>query len=91
MSDVSVIEHNLKRPSWSYEMMEWIAEASPRLKARIAGVLSLLSLLTAGFTETFVRSWLIGKKAHLAPRSVAIERANLKHLHPACVTRSFAC
>jgi hypothetical protein len=36
-------------------MMEWIAEASPRLKARIAGVLSLLSLLTAGFTETFVR------------------------------------
>jgi hypothetical protein len=50
-----VIEHNLKRLSWSYEMMEWIAEASPRLKARIAGVLSLLSLLTAGFTETFVR------------------------------------
>ena len=36
-------------------MIEWIAEASPRLKARIAGVLSLLSLLTAGFTETFVR------------------------------------
>jgi len=62
--------------------MESIAEASPRLKARIAGVLSLLSLLMAGLTETFVRSWLIGKKAHLAPRSVAIERANLKHLNP---------
>ena len=29
--------------------------ASPRLKARMAGVLSLLSLLTAGFTELFVR------------------------------------
>jgi hypothetical protein len=36
-------------------MMEWIAEASPRFKARIACVLSLLSLLTAGFTEIFLR------------------------------------
>jgi len=26
--------------------------------------------------------WLAAKKAHLAPRSVAIERANLKHLNP---------
>jgi integrase len=26
--------------------------------------------------------WLSAKKAHLAPRSVAIERANLKHLNP---------
>jgi integrase len=26
--------------------------------------------------------WLAGKEAHLAPRSVAIERANLKHLNP---------
>jgi hypothetical protein len=32
-----------------------IAEASPRLKARIAGVLSLFSLLTAAATELFVR------------------------------------
>jgi hypothetical protein len=37
-------------------MMERIAEASPRLKARIAGALNLLSLLTAAFTELFVRS-----------------------------------
>ncbi len=36
-------------------MIERIAEASPRFKARIAGVLSLLSLLTAAFTELFVR------------------------------------
>jgi hypothetical protein len=36
-------------------MMERIAEASARFKARIAGVLSLLSLLTAAFTELFVR------------------------------------
>jgi Domain of unknown function (DUF4386) len=36
-------------------MMERIAEASPRFKARMAGVLSLLSLLTAAFTELFVR------------------------------------
>jgi hypothetical protein len=35
--------------------MERIAEASARFKARIAGVLSLLSLLTAAFTELFVR------------------------------------
>jgi hypothetical protein len=30
-----------------------IAEASPRFKARIAGLLYFFSLLTAGFTETF--------------------------------------
>jgi len=36
-------------------MMERIAEASPRFKARMAGVFSLLSLLTAAFTELFVR------------------------------------
>ena len=37
------------------KMMERIAEASPRSKARIAGGLNLLSLLTASFTELFVR------------------------------------
>jgi hypothetical protein len=36
-------------------MMKRIAEASPRSKARIAGALNLLSLLTASFTELFVR------------------------------------
>ena len=36
-------------------MMKRIAEASPRFKARMAGVLYFFSLLTAGFTETFVR------------------------------------
>jgi Domain of unknown function (DUF4386) len=36
-------------------MMERIAAASPRFKARIAGALYLLSLLTAAFTELFVR------------------------------------
>jgi len=36
-------------------MMERIAEASPRFKARMAGVLYLLSVLTATFTELFVR------------------------------------
>jgi hypothetical protein len=36
-------------------MMERITESSPRLKARIAGVLSLLSLLAAVFGELFVR------------------------------------
>jgi hypothetical protein len=36
-------------------MMKRIAEASPRFKARIAGLLYFFSLLTAGLTETFVR------------------------------------
>ena len=36
-------------------MMKRIGETSPRFKARLAGVLYLFSLLTAGFTETFVR------------------------------------
>jgi Domain of unknown function (DUF4386) len=35
-------------------MMKQIAEASPRFKARMAGVLYFFSLLTAGFSETFV-------------------------------------
>jgi len=37
-------------------MMERIAEASPRFKVRIAGALYLLSVLTAAFTELFVRA-----------------------------------
>jgi hypothetical protein len=36
------------------EMMNRIAETSPRFKARMAGALYFFSLLTAGFTETFV-------------------------------------
>jgi Domain of unknown function (DUF4386) len=36
-------------------MMRRIAEASPRFKARMAGVLFLLLLLMAAFTEFFVR------------------------------------
>ncbi|MGA7224132.1 MAG: DUF4386 domain-containing protein [Candidatus Acidiferrales bacterium] len=36
-------------------MMKWIAEASPRLKARMAGMLFLLLVLTVAFTEFFAR------------------------------------
>ena len=36
-------------------MMERIAEVSPRFKARMAGVLYLFSVVTAAFTELFVR------------------------------------
>ena len=36
-------------------MMKRIAEASPCLKARIAGAFFLLLLLTAAFTQFFVR------------------------------------
>ena len=42
-------------PPGGYEMMERIAEASPRFKARIAGALSLLSLLAAVFGEFIFR------------------------------------
>jgi len=40
-------------------MMERIAEASPRLKARIAGVSYLLTTLTRMFVEIFVRNRLV--------------------------------
>jgi Domain of unknown function (DUF4386) len=40
-------------------MMERIAEASPRLKARIAGVLYLLVFVAAPFAEFFVRGRLV--------------------------------
>src|ERR1700722_9062708 len=42
-------------PRGGHSMMKRIAEASPRLKARIAGGLFLLLLLTATFTEFVVR------------------------------------
>jgi hypothetical protein len=47
-------------------MMKRIAEASPRFKARTAGVLYFFSLLTAGFTETFVRGRLNYAGGYLA-------------------------
>jgi hypothetical protein len=40
------------------EMMKRMADASPRFKARMAGVLYFFSLLTAGFAETFAHGWL---------------------------------
>jgi hypothetical protein len=41
------------------EMMRRIAEASPRLKARVAGVFYLLAVLTAAFAEGFVSGGLL--------------------------------
>ena len=40
-------------------MMERIAEASPRFKARMAGVFYLLTTLTRTFVEIFVRNRLV--------------------------------
>jgi len=40
-------------------MMRPVAEASPHLKARVAGVLYLLAVLTAAFAESFVRGRLL--------------------------------
>jgi Domain of unknown function (DUF4386) len=47
-------------------MTKRIAEASPRFKARMAGVLYFFSLLTAGLTETFVRGRLNYAGGYLA-------------------------
>ena len=53
-------------------MMERIAEASPRFKARIAGVLYFFSLLTAGLTETFVRGKLNYAGGYIAIAGMAV-------------------
>jgi hypothetical protein len=44
------------------EMMERIAETSPRLKARIAGVLYLLAMLTGIFAQGFVSGSLLNNE-----------------------------
>jgi hypothetical protein len=54
-----VIQHNLSGSSWSYEMMERIAEASPRFKARIAGVCQLMEAVTAAFGEVIIPGKLV--------------------------------
>jgi len=43
-------------------MMERIAETSPRLKARIAGVLYLLAMLTGIFAQGFVSGSLLNNE-----------------------------
>ncbi len=40
-------------------MMERAAETSPRVKARVAGALYLVIIVTALFAEVFVRGWLV--------------------------------
>ena len=57
-------------------MMERIAEASPRLKARIAGVLYLIVIVGGIFAELFVRSALIvrGDAAATAANILAHEQ-----------------
>src|SRR5580658_6640801 len=42
----------------------------------------ILKPRTAQFFSGAAESWLGAKTAHLSPRSVIIERANLKHLNP---------
>jgi len=49
-------------------MMKWIAEVSPRFKARMAGVLFLLLVLTSTFTEFFARGRLSFGGAHRSRR-----------------------
>jgi len=54
------------------EMMKWIAESSPRFKARMAGALNFFSLLTAGFTESFVRGRLNFVGGYIAISSMVV-------------------
>jgi len=53
-------------------MMKPIGEASPRFKVRLAGALCLFSLLTAGFTEAFVRGWLNFAGGYIAISSMVV-------------------
>jgi hypothetical protein len=57
-------------------MMEGIAEASPRLKARMAGLFQLLEALTAGFGQVIVRDRLVvaGNAAATAANILGHER-----------------
>jgi Domain of unknown function (DUF4386) len=50
-------------PPGGYEMMERIAEASPRPRARITGVVYLLYFLTAVFAEFFMRGLVVSGDA----------------------------
>jgi hypothetical protein len=52
-------------------MMKRIAEASPRLKARMAGVLFLVLVLTSTFTEFFARGR-VSFAAHLAAGMIEV-------------------
>jgi hypothetical protein len=55
-----VIQHRLKAiPPGGYEMMERIAESSPRFTARMAGVCQLLEALTATFGQVIVLGKLV--------------------------------
>ena len=56
----------------SAAMMKRIAEASPRFKARIAGLLYFFSLLTAGLTETFVHGGLNFVGGYIAIASMVL-------------------
>jgi hypothetical protein len=53
-------------------MLKRIAEASPRFKARLAGVLYFFSILTASITETFVHGRLNYAGGYIALSSMAV-------------------
>jgi hypothetical protein len=59
-----------------YEMMEGIAEASPRFRARMAGAFQLLEALTAGFGQVIVLDRLVvaGNAAATAANILGYER-----------------
>ena len=60
--------------------MERIAETSPRLKARIAGVLYLTIIVTAGFAEIFVRGRLVVRGAAAATATNILAHESLYRL-----------
>jgi len=70
-------------------MMRRIAEASPRFKARVAGVFYLLAVLTAAFAEGFVRGRLL-YAAGLLPVAAFVVVTLLLYQVFKPVSRSFA-
>jgi hypothetical protein len=72
-------------------MMNRIAEGSPRLKARIAGVLYLIIIVAASFAEFFVRGRLVIDGDATATANNILAHESLYRLGAAAVPIYLAC
>ncbi|HEX8138680.1 MAG TPA: DUF4386 domain-containing protein [Pyrinomonadaceae bacterium] len=71
--------------------MERMAEASPRLKARIAGVLYLIIIVTATFAEIFVRGRLVVRSDAAATATNILAQESLYRLGGAADLINLVC
>jgi hypothetical protein len=71
--------------------MEQMREASPRLKARIAGALYLIVIVTAGFAEIFVRGRLLARGDAAATAANILAHEFLYRLGGAADLINLAC